>query len=102
MTRATPVALALRAVDHSAANPLRPGAKPAWLLGAGGDPAAGGQTPLGLSHAVVLAAGQRRRPGDPAGRDRVPAGGLVVVAVLALAAVRHLCARGWTVRIRAP
>ncbi len=28
--------------------------------------------------------------------------GLVVVAVLALAAARHLRARGWTVRIRAP
>ena len=41
MTRATPVAPALPAVDDSAANPLRPGTKPAWLLGAGGDPAAG-------------------------------------------------------------
>lgn len=27
---------------------------------------------------------------------------LVWTGVLALAAVRHLCARGWTVRIRAP
>jgi DHA2 family multidrug resistance protein-like MFS transporter len=69
MTHATPVAPALRAVDHSAANTLRPGAKPAWLLGAGGDPSAGG---------------------------------LMVVAVIALAAARLLRGRGWTVRIRAP
>jgi hypothetical protein len=101
-TRATPVAPARRPVDHSAPNPLHQGAKPAWPLGAGGDPAAGGQTLLGLPHAVPLAAGQRHRPGDPAGRDRVPARGLIVVAVLALPDARHLRARGWTVRIRAP
>jgi hypothetical protein len=40
MTRATPVAPALPAVDDSAANPLRPGTKPECLLRAGG-PAAG-------------------------------------------------------------
>jgi hypothetical protein len=105
MTCATPVAPALPAVDDPAANPLRPGTRPECLLGAGGDPAAGGQALVGAIGLFGLA-------GLLGDADKtMPAVWIVWLvglllthdaSVLALAAVRHLCARGWAVRIRAP
>jgi hypothetical protein len=88
-------------VDHSAANPLHQGAKPAWLLRAGGDTAAGVRLcsvypTLSCWPPVSGAAQAIQRAAI------VSLLWLVVVAVFALAAARHLRARGWTVRIRAP
>jgi hypothetical protein len=78
-TRATPMAPALPAVDDSAANPRRPGTKPAWLLGAGGVPLLGTKLwSAYLPQAVPLAAGQRRRARDRAFRDRVLLGGTLL------------------------